>query len=163
MKAVVSIDEADIAEVHEGQKTDFSVDAYPDRTFSGTLTQLRLNSETTNGVVTYDAIIEIANQKLLLRPGMTVSAHIVTETLKDVLTVPNAALRFTPAKDGKPDEDKVKNTSAKESAKSVWVLRDNTATKIPVTVGKSDGTDTQISAKQLQSNDLVIIGTEETK
>ena len=163
MKAVVSIDEADIAEVHEGQKTDFSVDAYPDRTFSGTLTQLRLNSETTNGVVTYDAIIEIANPKLLLRPGMTVSAHIVTEILENVLTVPNAALRFTPPKDGKPDDDKEKNSSAKESSKSVWVLRDNTATKIPVIVGKSDGTDTQISSNQLKSNDLVIIGTEETK
>ncbi|OHD80162.1 MAG: efflux transporter periplasmic adaptor subunit, partial [Sulfuricurvum sp. RIFCSPHIGHO2_02_FULL_43_9] len=98
MKVIVSVDEADIGEVKEEQNVTFSVDAYPNHLFKGVITQLRLNSQMVNGVVTYDAVVEVPNTDLKLRPGMTATAQIITGVLPNVLVVPNAALRFTPPK-----------------------------------------------------------------
>jgi len=94
MKVIVSVDEADIGEVKERQTVTFTVDAYPDHRFKGVITQLRLNSVMVNGVVTYDAVVEVPNENLQLRPGMTATAQIITGVLPSALTVPNAALRL---------------------------------------------------------------------
>lgn len=158
MRVVVSVDEADIADVKEGQRVKFSVDAYPQKLFEGTLTQLRLNSQIVNGVVTYDAVVDVANPELLLRPGMTVTAQIITDILEDVSVLPNAALRFTPpAKQG----DNSVHAKADASKHNVWILRENKPFKVEVEIGKSDGSFTVITKAEIGENDLVLIGTKE--
>lgn len=155
MRVILSIDEADIGEVKEQQNVLFSVDAYSDKKFRGTITQLRLNSEIINGVVTYDAVVEVDNQDLLLRPGMTVSALITTAVLDNVLSVPNTALRFTPQEYENGSEKK-----AKESSKisHVWILKDDKPHKIELKAGKSDGSSTVILSSELKVGDSVIVG-----
>jgi HlyD family secretion protein len=160
MKVIVSVDEADIGEVKEHQAVTFTVDAYPNQEFKGIITQLRLNSEIVNGVVTYDAVVEVPNDDLRLRPGMTATAQIITGVLHNKLTVPNAALRFTPPRD-KDDTTKKAKENVNTNGKSVWVLRNNKPLKIDVTAGKSDGISTAIIASTLKPNDNVIIGIEE--
>lgn len=160
MKVIVSVDEADIGEVKEHQSVTFTVDAYPNHEFKGIITQLRLNSQMVNGVVTYDAVVEVPNDDLRLRPGMTATAQIITGVLHDMLTVPNAALRFTPPKD-KEDKTKKAQENINGSGKSVWILRDNKPVKIDVTAGKSDGISTAILTSKLKPNHNVIVGIQE--
>lgn len=154
MRVILSVDEADIGEVKEQQSVVFSVDAYSDKKFKGTITQLRLNSEIINGVVTYDAVVEVDNQDLLLRPGMTVSALITTSVLENVLSVPNAALRFAPPEQN-DSEKKIKGAS---QTSHVWVLKDNKLLKVDLKVGKSDGSSTVVLSSELKVGDSVIIG-----
>lgn len=165
MKAIVSVDEADIGSVQEGQKVLFTVDAYSNRTFEGRITQLRLNSAIINGVVTYEAVVEVDNTALLLRPGMTASASIITETLKHVTVVPNAALRFTPPHDldDDPPEKKKHATKNNDKAHHVWVLRHNTPVRINISIGKSDGISTVVLDSKLKPTDRIIIGIEEKR
>lgn len=96
MELQVDVDEADVGQVREGQTATFTVDAYPDRTFEAHITQVRYGAETTDGVVTYKAVLSVENPDLLLRPGMTATADITVQKIEDTLLVPNAALRFTP-------------------------------------------------------------------
>ncbi|HEX5328809.1 efflux RND transporter periplasmic adaptor subunit [Sulfuricurvum sp.] len=160
MKVIVSVDEADIGEVKEDQNVTFSVDAYPNQEFRGVITQLRLNSQILNGVVTYDAVVEVPNADLKLRPGMTATAQVITGVLHRMLTVPNAALRFTPPKD-KNDKTKKAQDNTNTNTKSVWILRNNQPIKIDVTAGQSDGVSTAILASKLTTNDTVIVGIQE--
>lgn len=162
MKAILSVDEADIGEVKEKQNVRFSVDAYPDKTFMGVITQLRLNSQIVNGVVTYDAVVSVDNPDLLLRPGLTASARIITGVLEDALTVPNAALRFTPASDETKEEKKAKNM-ADSSVRYVWILRNGVPEKIALHVSKSDGSSTVVTQTTLSRGDAVIIGVKESE
>lgn len=159
MKVIVSVDEADIGEVKENQKVTFNVDAYPNRQFHGIITQLRLNSQMVNGVVTYDAVVEVPNPDLNLRPGMTATAQIITGVLSNVLTVPNAALRFIPPTEkGTPEKNP---SSLNTNGKGLWVLRDKKPVRIEVEIGKSDGISTVIHAPKLNTTDAIIIGIEE--
>lgn len=112
MELHVSVDEADVGQVEVGQKATFSVDAFPNRAFSAHITQVHFASNntqkssssstgaaasaTSTGVVTYETVLEVDNSDLLLRPGMTATAEIVTTAIKDATLIPNAALRFTP-------------------------------------------------------------------
>lgn len=160
MKVIVSVDEADIGEVKENQKVTFTVDAYPNYQFKGLITQLRLNSQMVNGVVTYDAVVEVPNNDLKLRPGMTATAQIITGVLSKTLTVPNAALRFTPPIT-KEEKDKESQTDKKANGKSVWVLQENKPTQFEVKVGKTDGISTAILSSHLKAGDNVIIGIKE--
>jgi len=96
MQVECSIDEADIGRVKENQTARFSVDAYPNETFLGGVTQVRYSPTVTSGVVTYTAIVTVSNPELKLRPGMTATASIITGQAKNALKVPNTALRFTP-------------------------------------------------------------------
>jgi len=153
MKVILSVDEADIGEVIEGQKVEFTVDAYPDKKFYGVITQIRLSSEIVNGVVTYNSVVEVDNSDLLLYPGMTVSAYITTSVFKDALSVPNAALRFTP-----PLEQKSSDKNIQTKTQSVWVLRQNKPVKIKVKTGKSDGVSTLITDSSLSTDDTVLTG-----
>lgn len=108
MELHVSVDEADVGSVEVGQSATFTVDAFPNRTFQARITQVHFasnntqktattaSSATSTGVVTYETVLEVDNSDLLLRPGMTATAEIVTTSIKDATLIPNAALRFTP-------------------------------------------------------------------
>ncbi|MFL6575868.1 MAG: efflux RND transporter periplasmic adaptor subunit, partial [Povalibacter sp.] len=112
MELHVAVDEADVGSVQEGQNASFTVDAFPNRHFSAHITQVHFASNntqkssssssssaasaTSTGVVTYETVLEVDNSELLLRPGMTATAEIVTTNIQDALLIPNAALRFTP-------------------------------------------------------------------
>lgn len=161
MKAIVSVDEADIGGVKENQKVIFSVDAYPSREFEGKITQLRLNSAVVNGVVSYEAVVEVQNNDLLLRPGMTANASIITDTVKHVTVVPNAALRFTPPPSGNEDEKKKRAKDENDKGDHVWVLKNTIPTKVKVHVGQSDGISTVLLDSPLKIGDLLITGVEE--
>ncbi len=160
MRVIVSVDEADVGEVKENQKVQFTVDAYPARQFDGKITQLRMNSAIVNGVVTYQAVVEVHNTDLLLRPGMTANASIITGTFKNVPVIPNAALRFTPPPSDKADKKK-HATDQDDKGKYVWVLKNETPTKIKVTIGQSDGIKSIVQGSSLKIGDLIITGVEE--
>jgi HlyD family secretion protein len=96
MQVLASIDEADVGQIRQGIKAHFSVDAYPGETFTGEISQLRLNAQTLQNVVTYSAVIDVSNRALKLRPGMTANITILVARREGVLTVPNATLRFKP-------------------------------------------------------------------
>lgn len=162
MKAIVSVDEADIGGVKENQKVFFTVDAYPNQQFEGKIIQLRLNSAIVSGVVTYEAVVQVDNTNLLLRPGMTASASIITDTLKNVLVVPNAALRFSPPVNNDDTKKKKKHAMAQaDQGEHIWVLKNNIPTKVKVKSGKSNGILTIITASSLKIGDLIITGVEE--
>ena len=91
-----SVAEADVGGVTEGQEVDFTVDAYPDRTFHGTVTQVRNSPTTVNNVVTYDCVIGVTNADYKLKPGMTANVSIIVAQRENALTIPNGALRFRP-------------------------------------------------------------------
>ncbi|NBB15350.1 efflux RND transporter periplasmic adaptor subunit [Caulobacter sp. SLTY] len=97
LEVKISVDEADIGNVREGQRVKFTVDAFPDDNFTGVVTQVRKQPETSNNVVAYTVIAEADNPGGKLLPGMTANADIVLEERRDVLRVPAAALRWTPA------------------------------------------------------------------
>jgi HlyD family secretion protein len=160
MRVIVSVDEADVGEVKENQKVEFSVDAYPDRRFEGKITQLRMNSAVVNGVVTYEAVVEVHNDNLLLRPGMTANASIVTGIFNNVAVIPNAALRFTPPILDNGDKKKYA-TRQEDKGHYVWIVKNKTPTKIKVNIGRSDGVMSIVQGSTLKSGDLVITGVEE--
>jgi len=97
MQVECDVDEADVGKVKEGQRVRFTVDAFPDNTFNGTVKQVRFSPTVTTNVVTYTTIVDAENPDLKLRPGMTATVSIITGEAKDVLRVPNGALRFTPS------------------------------------------------------------------
>ena len=96
MQVLTNIDEADIGKVREGQEASFSVDAFADRPFRGSVSQIRLSPQTVQNVVTYPVLLDVANPEGKLRPGMTANVQIPVDRRDDVLRVPNAALRFRP-------------------------------------------------------------------
>ena len=96
MQVEADVDEADIGMVKEGQRVEFTVDAFPEDTFSGTITQVRLQPNETSNVITYTVIILVANPDLKLKPGMTASITNYVEEVNDVLTLAGKAVRFTP-------------------------------------------------------------------
>lgn len=100
MQLKVDVDEADIGKVQEGQRATFLVDAYPRKRFNSKVLSLRYLPKPATSVVTYEAVLSVDNSERLLRPGMTATSTIVVEDKQNVLTVPNAALRFTPAREG---------------------------------------------------------------
>lgn len=141
MRVIANVDEADIGGVKVGQRVTFTVDAYPNDTFEGAVTQVRQEATTTNNVVTYEVVISAPNQDLKLKPGLTANVNIYTEEIKNVLSVPSKALRYTPEKetvDGRKIQDV---TNAKNK---VWTLEGNTLVAHKVTVGSTDGVHTQI-------------------
>jgi HlyD family secretion protein len=101
MQILASVDESDIGKIVAGQPVSFTVQSFPDRQFTGTVEQVRLNSTTLNNVVSYTAVVSVANEDGKLLPGMTASVKLVTASADDVLTVPSSALRFTPPEGAK--------------------------------------------------------------
>ena len=150
MQVVADVDEADIGGVKDGQRVTFSVDAYPNDTFEGVVTQIRLgeDSSTSSGssgtsgtVVTYEVVISAPNPDLKLKPRLTANVTIYTLDRTNVLSVPARALRFTPEKPLIGENDIVKDC---ESEHKLWTREGNTFIAHPVTVGISNGVNTEI-------------------
>ena len=145
MQVVGNVDEADIGQVKTGQHVTFTVDAYPDDIFSGTVTQVRLNPTTTSNVVTYEVIVNAANPDLKLIPGMTANLTIYTLELDNVIAVPLKAMKFEPL----PPEDEESDLPKPEplptpATHSVWVIRDGKLIQTPVEVGMANNIYQQI-------------------
>ena len=141
MQVVADVDEADIGAVKEGDRVTFTVDAYPDDTFEGTVKQVRLQATTTNNVVTYEVVISAQNADLKLKPGLTANVTIYTQERAGVLAVANKALRFTPTKETVGKDMKIVDCKGKNK---VWTLDGKTLTAHPVSIGQSDGMHTEI-------------------
>ena len=152
MQVVANVDEADIGGVKEGDRVTFTVDAYPDDTFEGTVKQVRLEATTTNNVVTYEVVISAPNSDLKLKPGLTANVTIYTQERSGVLAVANKALRFTPTKETVGKDMKIVDCKGKNK---VWTLNGNTLTAHPVTIGQSDGINTEIT-KGLKQGDKIV-------
>lgn len=142
MQVVADVDEADIGDVKEGERVSFTVDAYPDDTFEGTVKQVRQEATTTNNVVTYEVVISAPNADLKLKPGLTANVTIYTAERKGVLSVQSKALRFTPQKE---TVGKMKIVDHTGNAKNkVWTIEGNSIVAHKVNIGMTDGTNTQI-------------------
>jgi len=174
MEIQVDVDEADVGKVKQGQKATFTVDAYPDRKFNAEIRELRYGSEIVQGVVTYKAVLTTDNSELLLRPGMTATAEVTVQEVKDAISVPNAALRYVPpttnAKSdnrsflqkiipGRPRLRPVSKQTSSGSERTIWLLVEGEPKQLSVTVGPTDGSRTHIVKGAIEPGQAVIVDT----
>jgi HlyD family secretion protein len=156
MQVNANVDESDVGQVRIGQPVTFHVDAYPNDTFTGTVSQVRLDPTTTNNVVVYAAIIDAPNPQLKLKPGMTANATIEVARRDDVLRVPSAALRF------KPDASVLAQYAGGAPApnvsagKIVWAMSGTAIAPVLVQLGASDATNTEVTSPSLSEGALVV-------
>lgn len=141
MRVIADVDEADIAEVKQGSKVTFTVDAYPEDVFQGSVTQVRQSATTTNNVVTYEVVISAPNADLKLKPGLTANVNIYTMEKANVVAVSNKALRFAPTELMLQSDGKIIDSQAKAK---VWVKEGEDFKAIPVTTGVTNGSLTEI-------------------
>lgn len=154
MQVEANVDEADIGDVKVGQRVSFTVDAYPQEEFSGKVRQVRLAATTESNVVTYTVIIDADNSEQKLKPGLTATVTIFTQELKNINTVPAAAISFSPDKEvlqkyylqnqltGKVPETK----TGKNKEKYIWIInKDKSLSQKQITVGINDGINVQIN------------------
>ncbi|MDD5300970.1 MAG: efflux RND transporter periplasmic adaptor subunit [Gallionella sp.] len=161
--------EADIGSIRVGQAVRFTVDAFAGRNFQGVVKLIRLNPTTVQNVVTYDVVIDVDNPEQILLPGMTAYVSIAVAERKDVLLVPNAALRFKPAntgdqKRGRPGGAPNGGAAPKRDvfAGKVYVLEQGELTPLNVSLGITDNRNTEITAGDLKAGDQVIVGEAQT-
>lgn len=152
MQVDTNVSESDIGGVHVGQLATFTVDAYPDKTFEGQVTQVRKAPISVQNVVTYDAVISVANPKLLLFPGMTANVRIITAERKNVVVVPIQALQFM------PNEISPNQSPEPPQTTRVWMLRNGRPFAVPVTLGLRGATAVEVIGGSLKAGDAVIIG-----
>ncbi len=175
MQLEVGIDEADMGKVKHGDTATFTVEAFPGHSFPATIQQVRYSPQTVEGVVTYTAVLSVDNSDLLLRPGMTATADITVETVKNAVLVPNAALRWLPPVEttrtasrgagllgllmprGPGRGVRPQGAAQPNGRAKVWVLRDGEPVGVPVKVGSTDGVHTAVTGG-LTVNDRVIVG-----
>jgi HlyD family secretion protein len=182
LRLQVNVDEADVGSVVVGQQANFTVSAYPSRRYPATITRVAFGSTTTDNVVSYITYLDVDNADLSLRPGMTATSTITALERRDVLLVPNTALRFTPSTTrsaaapgpsasgstlvsklvprpargmNRRSGSGAASTSAGTS-RQLWVLRDGRAVPLTVTTGVSDGRVTEVSGTDLQPGMQVI-------
>ena len=141
MRVIADIDEADIGGVKEGQRVTFTVDAFPDDTFEGAVTQVRQEATTESNVVTYEVVISAPNDDLKLKPGLTANVTIYTLEKNGVLAVPSKALRFTPNEALLTENESVEDV---EAPAKVWTKEGNTFKAHQVETGTTNGTLTEI-------------------
>ena len=146
MHIIANVSEADIGHVAQGQPVEFTVDAFPDDLFQGKVSQVRKAPATTENVVTYDTVIDVDNPEQKLFPGMTAEVSIRVAQRQGVLTIPNAALRFTP-----PEGTKFENAGggAPKLARSQRVIYQPgsdpaTLKAVVVKIGITDGMDSEV-------------------
>ena len=178
MKLQVDVDEADVGQVRVGQEATFTVDAWPGRRYTGTITRVGFGSQTKDNVVSYPTVIAVDNGDLSLRPGMTGTADIVTVTKDDALLVPNAALRFIPATQGTPTEGASgglvgklmprpptqaprQTAAALGGTPKVWALRDGRADPIELQTGATNGQVTEVAGGTLTAGTQLITEAQE--
>jgi HlyD family secretion protein len=156
--------EADIGSIRVGQTVHFNVDAFPNRSFEGVVRQIRLNPTNQQNVVTYDVVIDVDNPGQILMPGMTAYVSIAVAERNNVLSLPNAALRFKPANLDAKSTAPNGGSKAKPGNKSagfpgkVYVLRDGKPVSVSVTLGITDNRRTEIIDGSLKAGDEVIVG-----
>jgi len=171
-----NIDEADVGRMKEGQKVSFTVNAYPNRSFEGSVRMVRLSAQTVQNVVTYTAVIGVRNEDQALLPGMTANLQIVTDEREDVLRIPNAALRFRPtmsvassepaseARNDASPRRRMRNQEAQAGANEGTVGRiyllgpDGNPQAVSVRLGVTDGTYTEILRGNVQEGAAIIVG-----
>ncbi|MCB6177208.1 efflux RND transporter periplasmic adaptor subunit [Rhodobacter sp. Har01] len=174
MDLQVAVDEADIGRVKVGQTADFTVDAYPGQLFQATITSLRYAPDDTEDVVSYTAVLTVANDQLLLRPGMTATATIIVAEEAGVLLLPVAALRYSPpqtqssTRSGRgllgyimPSRPPGAGSRASVDGSGVWVLRGGVPVRVKITPGATDGTDIVATSEELKEGDEVILSQRE--
>src|SRR5579872_2603646 len=161
MQVDTNVSESDIAGAAEGASASFTVDAFPNRIFQGTVAQVRQSPISVQNVITYDVVVAVANPSLLLKPGMTATAKIVKRQASNVLRVPSQALRFTPAgvtaPAGAAGSMGGGGRSSAAARRVVWVQRDGKLVQVPVTVGLDDGAYAEIRAGDLKVGDEVLV------
>lgn len=179
MELHVDVDEADVGQVREGQEATFTVDAFPNRIFKARITQVRYGATTTDGVVTYETILDVDNSDLLLRPGMTVTADITVQKVENAVLAPNAALRFTPVqKEQKaspssnrgfmsrlfPHPPRPGRSALRQQEgpgnnvqQRVWTLRNGELVPIPLRVGATDGTMTEVTGGDVKPGMALVV------
>ncbi len=157
MQVNANVSEADIGEVREGQPASFSVDAYPERKFTGTVSQVRNSPLNVQNVITYDVVINADNADLALRPGMTANVDVVIGRRDQVLRVPTAALRFRPpASEGE--------AVAAPAGTTVWRLaRGQDLEPLAVTAGLADDSYTEVQGDALAEGDAIVVSVERPK
>lgn len=149
MQIDTNVAEADIGKVQKGQRITFTVDGYPDLTFSGKVKQIRNAATTVSNVVTYDVVINVDNKELKLKPGMTANVSIITAEKKNIFIVPNAALRFVPDSNG---------DTPLYQTHGIWLLQDDGEPKrLSIETGVSDGNYTEVIGKNIREGQKVII------
>ena len=170
MELEVDVDEADVGQVREWQNATFTVDAWPGRQYRATITRVSYGSQEKDGVVSYLTELQVDNDDLSLRPGMTGTAEITTLTRENVLLVPNAALRFSPPQTGpterkgsmvgalmpRPPRQAPKAQAASGGTPRVWVLRDGQPWPVEVQTGATNGRVTEITGGALEPGTEVI-------
>ena len=154
MQVDASVSESDVGPVRVGQNAEFTVDAFPHHPFPATVTQVRQAPVTVQNVVTYDVVLGVANPELLLKPGMTANAKIITAEEQNVLKVPLQALRFSPNGAGKEAREEHRHDDHKAS---LWVLDGKTIRRIRVVRGVDDGTSVEILSGDLKPGDQVVV------
>ncbi len=159
MQIDTNVAESDIGVVKLGQGVDFTVDAYPETTFEGKVWQIRQAPITVQNVVTYDVVIQVNNKDFKLMPGMTANVSIVIQQKKDVIRIPNAALRFRPSE--RPSGPSGANSAGagerEKKGPSVWVLENDKPKRIVITPGISDGTNTEVVSGDLKEGQQLIV------
>ena len=149
MQIDTNVDEADIGKVTVGQEVEFTVDAYPELIFKGKVWQVRNAPITVQNVVTYDVVIQVDNPELKLKPGMTANVSIIISTKKDVLKIPNAALRFKPSEKGLVTSEK--------KGPGVWIIEKDKPKRIQVSLGISDGNYTELVSGEIKEGQELIV------
>jgi len=169
MEVDTNVSESDIGSVEQGNPASFTVEAYPDRTFTGGVVQVRQAPQTLQNVVTFDVVVGVDNPDLALMPGMTATTKIVTARRDNVIRVPDQALRYTPA--AAPATASAQTTKAAAQAPpagaapaaaatrqgQVWVLANGKPVRVAVTLGLDDDTYTEIVGGELKPADRIIL------
>ncbi len=150
MQVIADVDEADIGNVNDGQRVTFTVDAFPDDVFEGSVTQVRLQPTTTSNVVTYEVVVNAPNPDMKLKPGLTANITIYTMQKDSVLMVPSKALRFTPDDRVAPEQD-----PADRNAKTLWVRKGTGIEPVAVRAGETDGIFTEVSGSVAEGDQVV--------
>jgi HlyD family secretion protein len=148
MQVDTNVSESDIGGISVGNAVTFTVDAFPKRTFQGTVSQIRQSPQTIQNVVTYDVVVGVDNTDLALKPGLTAGTRIVVDQREKVVRVPNQALRYTPSTSSPGRSDQAR----------VWILRDGQPVLVQVTTGLDDERYAEIIRGDLAAGDQVIVG-----
>ena len=157
MQVNTSVDEADIGRVEVGQEVTFTVDAYPSEVFKGRVSQIRNAPQVVQNVVTYDVIIEVENPELKLKPGMTANVSIVVAEKRNVLKIPNAALRFQPS--GEQKESRQPTGLERNTQNRVWVLLPDVKLKsVLVKLGVNNIRYYELIKGDLKEGDNLVVG-----
>jgi HlyD family secretion protein len=171
MQLEANIDEADIGTVETGQKATFTVDAFSGRSFPARIETIEFSPLTTDGVVTYKAVLSVDNSDLALRPGMTATAQITVQEISNALLVPNAALRYSPPVQTRQEGFSLSRLfmprmprgggrpAPKEPStgeRKVWALKDKVPVSLSIKTGASDGRLTEVTAGELDTDTVLI-------